>query len=81
MIDGMKKENEIQAIPEKRTEKTFRLVLQHFEPDAGTAGRYRDVDSIRLESARGPEHMDRIFRIAMKVFTRTGTLQTPKNSK
>jgi len=49
---SMKKQNEIQAIPEKRSDKTYRVVLQHFEPDAGPHGRYRDVMSVRLEGEK-----------------------------
>ena len=69
----MKTKTELQVI-QKRSEKTYRIVLQHFEPATGTTGRYRDVCSMRLEADKNatPENMIQRFTNAIGTMTGKG---------
>ena len=49
-INSMVSITNLQMIPRKRTDKTFRIVLQQFDPTGGPNGRYRDCASVRLEA-------------------------------
>jgi hypothetical protein len=51
------KNGNMQAIPKKRTERTYRTVLQAYDP---ATGRYRDAYSVRLEAPVG-DTLERII--------------------
>ena len=72
----MRTKKEIKLLPKRRTEQTYRVVLQHFEPEAGPHGRYRDVYSIRMESGNmeAPEKMLLKFKKAIADMFGNGNL-------
>jgi hypothetical protein len=58
----------MKTIPSKRTEQTFRIVLQHFEPETGPHGRYRDILSVRLEGEKN-ESSEKCLNRMQKLFS------------
>lgn len=53
LYDGrMRNETNTQIFPTKRTDATYRAVLQRYDPDAG---RYRTLESARIETPPGAE--------------------------
>jgi hypothetical protein len=76
IIPNMRNEKQIQMLPEKRTENTYRVVLQRFEPKAGPHGRYRDICSRRLEVDKTQRRADILeqFLNAVDDFVGTGKI-------
>jgi len=72
----MRYKQQTQMMPDKRTDKTYRVVLQHFEPATGPHGRYRDIASIRLESEsfETSEKLTRKFKTALADLIGTGKI-------